>query len=104
MKFASRISRSPRPFDPDRGAEARDLFPDLPAEVLQVIEGTAGCAPYLKTLMEKEHAWLTPALDNPEEAVVALFAEARKLRTRIVSFEHGTSVQSRIQFWRTVAV
>ncbi|MBA86081.1 glutamine-synthetase adenylyltransferase [Thalassobius sp. S69A] len=77
MKFASRISRSPRPFDPDRGAEARDLFPDLPAEVLQVIEGTAGCAPYLKTLMEKEHAWLTPALDNPEEAVVALFAEAR---------------------------
>ncbi|THD74811.1 glutamine-synthetase adenylyltransferase [Thalassobius vesicularis] len=77
MNFASRITRSPRPFDPDRGAEARALFPGQPPEVMQVIAGTAGCAPYLKTLMEKERDWLPEALDDPEGAIQALFQAAR---------------------------
>lgn len=77
MTFASRITRSPRPFDPDRGAEARALFPDFAPELAQVIDGTAGCSPYLKSLMEKERAWLPAALEAPEQAVSDLFDAAR---------------------------
>jgi glutamate-ammonia-ligase adenylyltransferase len=77
MNFASRITRSPRPFDPDRGAETRALFPDFAPELASVIDGTAGCSPYLKSLMEKERDWLPVALDNPEQAVSDEFDRLR---------------------------
>ncbi|MDF1801251.1 glutamine-synthetase adenylyltransferase [Thalassovita sp.] len=77
MTFASRMTRSPRPFSPDRGAEARALFPELTPDVAQVIEGTAGCAPYLRTLMEKERDWVPQALDAPEQAITDLFTALR---------------------------
>ena len=75
MSFAARLTRSPRPFDPDRGAEAKDLFPDFSPEVSEVIIGTAGCSPYLKRLMEKEATWLPEALDAPEQALSAVFED-----------------------------
>ncbi|WP_319823625.1 glutamine-synthetase adenylyltransferase [Thalassovita sp.] len=77
MSFASRITRSPRPHDPDRGAEARALFPDLSPQVLAVLDGAAGCSPYLLTLMQKERDWLPQALEAPEQAVDDLFAATR---------------------------
>ena len=78
--FASRLTRSPLPFDAAAGADARARFADLPPELVQLIEGTAGCAPYLKALMEKEESWLRPALaDAPEAALAAEFARLRAL-------------------------
>jgi glutamate-ammonia-ligase adenylyltransferase len=79
MSFSSRISRSPLPFNPERGAELRGHYAGQSAPVLELIDGTAGCSPYLAGLMEKEHAWLAPALDDPEAAVQALFAELREV-------------------------
>lgn len=77
MSFASRLTRSPRPFDPERGAEAQELFPDFSPEVMEVVAGTAGCSPYLKRLMEKEAAWLPAALDAPEKALEDVFNDIR---------------------------
>jgi len=66
--FASRVTRSPRAFDPDRGREADALFAGLSAEVRAVMRGTGGCSPYLKALMEKETVWIAEALSCPEAA------------------------------------
>lgn len=77
MTFAARLTRSPRPFDSDRGEEARTLFPDFRPEVSEVIAGTAGCSPYLKRLMEKEADWLPGALEAPERAVDGVFDDIR---------------------------
>ncbi|MEO0655659.1 MAG: glutamine-synthetase adenylyltransferase, partial [Pseudomonadota bacterium] len=78
--FASRITRSPRPYDPDRGAEAQALFPDLQPELRAVIAGAGGCSPYLKSLMEREAQWAAVALTlAPETALEAVLAEAATL-------------------------
>ncbi len=74
MSFSSRLTRVPHAYDPDQGAEARALMSDLPAELGELIEGAAGCSPYLKSLIEKEHDWLNPAMEDPEAAIEAVFA------------------------------
>jgi len=68
------MTRCPRPHDPQAGAEARALFPDLAAEAAALIEGAAGCSPYLRTLCESEAAWLPGALEAPETAFDAILA------------------------------
>ncbi len=73
MDFLSRITRCPRPFEASQGAETAALFPGLSPELVQVVEGAAGCSPYLKTLAEKERDWLAEALVDPEVAIDELF-------------------------------
>lgn len=75
MDFSSRITRLPRPFEPEQGQEVRALFPDLGPDLANLIDGAAGCSPYLKTLMEKERDWLPEALDAPEAALDTLVAD-----------------------------
>ncbi|MEO1579262.1 MAG: glutamine-synthetase adenylyltransferase [Pseudomonadota bacterium] len=78
--FASRITRTPRAYEPDRGAEAAALFPDLPPETREVITGAGGCSPYLKGLMERETTWAAAALTGrPETALADLMAETARL-------------------------
>ncbi|MBD3802833.1 MAG: glutamine-synthetase adenylyltransferase [Thioclava sp.] len=75
MPFATRLTRAPLPFEPERAAEARALSGDLAPELCELLAGTAGCSPYLKGLMEKEADWLRPALaGNPEAALAEEFA------------------------------
>ncbi|QOL80346.1 bifunctional [glutamine synthetase] adenylyltransferase/[glutamine synthetase]-adenylyl-L-tyrosine phosphorylase [Pseudooceanicola spongiae] len=62
-------TRLPRPFDRDRGAEGRALFPDLSGDLAALIEGTAGCSPYLGALMAKERHWLPGAMVAPLAAL-----------------------------------
>ncbi|TMV89229.1 glutamine-synthetase adenylyltransferase [Thioclava sp. BHET1] len=70
MSFASRLTRCPIPFDPERGAEARARFDDCAPELRDLLEGTAGCSPFLKSSMEIEEAWLRAALAlSPEDAL-----------------------------------
>ncbi len=64
------VNRFPLPHDPESGASARALLPDLPAELSDLIAGTAGCSPYLATLMNRERDWLEEALTRaPEESL-----------------------------------
>ena len=83
MTFASRITRQPRAFDPDRGREALEVLPSLPPEIAGLLEGTAGSSPYLAGLIEKEAAWLEGALDaGPEAARDALLGASRAAEDR----------------------
>jgi [glutamine synthetase] adenylyltransferase / [glutamine synthetase]-adenylyl-L-tyrosine phosphorylase len=72
MSIASRLTRLPHAFDPDRGAEARAALPEAQGDIARLIEGAGGCSPYLKTLIEKESGWILPALDDPETALATL--------------------------------
>jgi [glutamine synthetase] adenylyltransferase / [glutamine synthetase]-adenylyl-L-tyrosine phosphorylase len=73
MSFAARLTRSPRPFDPDRATDVLRHFPDATGPMADLIAGTAGCSPFLAGLMSREAAWLTEAFDDPETAIAALF-------------------------------
>ncbi|MCG6902647.1 MAG: glutamine-synthetase adenylyltransferase [Rhodobacter sp.] len=76
MTFAARLSRSPIPFDAALGDEAAALFGDHGAELRALIAGTAGCSPYLKSLIEKEADWLNAALEQEPEAAFAASLDA----------------------------
>ncbi|TNF20510.1 MAG: glutamine-synthetase adenylyltransferase [Rhodobacteraceae bacterium] len=78
MDFASRITRLPRPFEPDRGTETRDMLPEVSGPLADLLAGAGGCSPYLKSLAEKERDWLPSAFDAPEEALDRLFDELRE--------------------------
>lgn len=75
MTFASRLTRCPIPFEPERGADAALPFADLSPELRALIAGTGGCSPYLSGLLTREAAWIAPALcGTPEAALEAEFA------------------------------
>ncbi|KPQ07617.1 MAG: glutamate-ammonia-ligase adenylyltransferase GlnE [Rhodobacteraceae bacterium HLUCCA12] len=68
--FASRLSRTPLAYDADAGADTASRFGDLAPELRDLLSGTAGCSPYLKTLMEHEEEWLRAILaESPEDAL-----------------------------------
>jgi glutamate-ammonia-ligase adenylyltransferase len=67
--------RCPVPYEPALGAEARALFLDLPKVQCDLIEGAAGCSPYLKGLMAKEADWLVGALRAPEASLDTVLAD-----------------------------
>lgn len=73
MSLSGRITRVPRPHDPDRAGEIRALFSDLAPELVALLSGAGGCSPYLKGVMEREAEWLREALgQSPEAAFDAL--------------------------------
>ncbi|WFE76098.1 hypothetical protein [Roseinatronobacter sp. S2] len=55
------ITRFPIPYDRAAGTEARALFPALTPQQADLIDGAAGCSPYLKTLMARERDWIEGA-------------------------------------------
>ena len=74
MTFTKRLTRSPRPFDTDRGADALVAMTGLDPDLTDLIVGAGGSSPYLLGLMQKEAAWLLPALQSPQAAVSDVFA------------------------------
>ena len=79
MDFASRITRLPRAYNIERGADSRACTPMLAGDLAALVEGAGGCSPYLSSLIEKEANWLASALDAPEGALQAEFDRLRKL-------------------------
>lgn len=69
--FAARLTRSPWPFDRDRGEEGARAVPRQPPEIRELLVGTAGCSPFLKAAMEREAEWLAAALAEAPERVLA---------------------------------
>jgi len=72
------MTRCPIAFEPDRGAEARALLPDLSGPEGDLIEGAGGCSPHLRALIESEHSWLAQALGAPEKAMDDILADVRE--------------------------
>ena len=75
MSFASQITRTPIPHNAMRGIEVAAHFPDVGPQLRSLIEGAAGCSPYLSAIMTRQAEWLTGAFDDPQVAVEQLFAE-----------------------------
>ncbi|GAA6165027.1 [glutamate--ammonia-ligase] adenylyltransferase [Pelagimonas sp. KU-00592-HH] len=75
MSFETRITRLPTAFDSERGDDTLALVPGLSGDLGKLVHGTAGCSPYLKSLIEKEKDWLPGAFDDPEAALATLFDE-----------------------------
>ena len=71
MTFA-KMTRCPRPFDPDRGADVLRAVPGLHGALAELIDGAAGCSPYLADLIRAEAAWVPAALDDPGQAVAEI--------------------------------
>lgn len=69
MTLTQRITRLPRAFDPERGAQAQQLVPALSGDSAALIAGAAGTAPYLEELIAREKDWLPAAFDDPEAAL-----------------------------------
>lgn len=70
MSLASRITRAPRPFDPDRGDEALAALPCSGA-TRDLIHGTASSSPYLHGLILKHADWLSDTLSRDPDAALA---------------------------------
>ncbi len=80
MSFAARLTRTPIPYEPERGADAAALFGGLPPEVREVIAGAAGSSPYLDGLLLRERDWAEAALaGTPEDALAAELAAVAAL-------------------------
>ena len=75
MSIAARMTRCPRPYDPDRGAEAAAHLPGLAPGLTELVTGAGGCSPYLAGLIAREAEWIAPALEAPEAALDTLCAE-----------------------------
>jgi len=78
MNFASQITRTPIPHNPERGAEVGAHFPAADPKLQALIVGTAGCSPYLSAQMTRQAAWLMQAFQDPETAVQLLFSELQQ--------------------------
>ena len=65
------VCKSPIPFDPERGQEARALYPEFPQNLQDLIGGAAGCSPYLGHLLQREQVWLRDRAGQDLQAVFA---------------------------------
>ncbi|MGR3722277.1 bifunctional [glutamine synthetase] adenylyltransferase/[glutamine synthetase]-adenylyl-L-tyrosine phosphorylase [Abyssibius alkaniclasticus] len=77
MTSLAQAKPSPIPHDAARGALARARFADLPGDLPALIEGVAGCSPYLDALLSREAEWLASIANTPlaEVLAAALVAE-----------------------------
>ncbi len=77
MSFAARLRRCPIAFDAEAGRAVRAALPELAPETGDLVEGAAGCSPFLAGLLTAEADWLQPALTRaPEEVQAETLAEA----------------------------
>ncbi len=73
--LSNRIARAPRVHDPERGDEALALVPDLPAQAVELVRGTAGSSPYLCDLICRDAEWVAETLAaSPEETMETILA------------------------------
>ena len=70
MSFASRLTRCPIPYEPERAADIVQRFTAQPVEIIELLQGTAGCSPYLAGLIAREADWLEQALSGTPEAAL----------------------------------
>ena len=71
MYTLENVTAGPIPYNEIRGAEARAMFDGLPENLTDLIEGTAGCSPYLDLLMRREADWLRGIVGGDLDAVFA---------------------------------
>lgn len=71
MSFASRLNRCPIPYEPERAMDVAARFGALAPDLRALLVGTAGCSPFLGTLMLRDADWLEGALQRAPEQVLS---------------------------------
>ncbi|WBU59532.1 glutamine-synthetase adenylyltransferase [Paracoccus albus] len=71
MSFADHITRLPIAHDHARADEAKSLFSGFNGQLTQLLSATAGCSPYLFSLMSKEADWLADTLQSTGDGIVS---------------------------------
>lgn len=94
--LTSRIVSAPRPFDADAAARLRgdlgDVYHDLPEAARKLVDGAAGCSPYLKRLMMRRAGDLAGLFARaPEDVLDEAMRAARDL-----AHDAGADEQMRI--------
>ncbi|MEM9580342.1 MAG: glutamine-synthetase adenylyltransferase [Pseudomonadota bacterium] len=82
MTIEEQITRSPIPYDAEKGAAAVQCFGDFGPRTRDLIAGAAGCSPYLDTLIERHADWLTQALDAPDKALQDVHERSRQTEAK----------------------
>ncbi|EKE45118.1 Glutamate-ammonia-ligase adenylyltransferase [Oceaniovalibus guishaninsula JLT2003] len=78
MTFADRITRLPRPHEPDRAKDALASCPSMPSPLGDLLVGAAGSSPHLADLIRREAQWIAAALqDAPERALRSALDDLR---------------------------
>ena len=67
----------PIPYDTDRAAEVAPLYESASGDWPRIVEGVAGCSPYLKGILERHSEWMHGALTAPDQAVTDIFKVLR---------------------------
>ncbi len=76
MALLDGITRVPRPFEPDRGAEVSGALP-VSGVAAELVAGVGGTSPHLANLLTREASWLGEALEGEAGVVVdGIVAEA----------------------------
>ncbi|NOX39958.1 MAG: glutamine-synthetase adenylyltransferase [Alphaproteobacteria bacterium] len=70
MSLISKTTLAPISFEPALGREAAACLPDAPANVQKLLNGVGGCSPYLRGLIQREHAWLAQVLPLSPDQVL----------------------------------
>ena len=71
MSLIRRLKSAPIPYESEIGEEVAALYDGAAPELAELIAGTAGCSPYLATLLKREAAWLREAAEEEPEAALA---------------------------------
>lgn len=79
MSLCKNISRMPRAYDRELGAETRAAVPGATGDLASLIEGAAGSSPYLRALIESEAEWLLEAADDPDAAIASCISDLAAL-------------------------
>ncbi len=74
--FADRLTRMPRAHDRDAARAMQTAFADVAPDLRDLLAATAGCSPYLQSLMQRQGGWLRDALRQSPEAVLADLLDA----------------------------
>ncbi|MBI6629830.1 [protein-PII] uridylyltransferase family protein [Pontibaca salina] len=74
MSLSRQMTRCPRPYDAELGADARAALPDADRPLGDLLAGAGGSSPYLKHLIKREADWLGGATDDPDRALADLMS------------------------------
>lgn len=75
MSLSRQMTRCPRPFDAEMGAEARAALPGADGALGDLLAGAGGSSPYLKDLIVREAGWLAASADDPDSAFANLMTD-----------------------------
>lgn len=77
--LVTRMTRLPRPYDPDLGRDVMQAVPQLTGDMARLACGAGGSSPFLAGLLQREGAWFAEAAEETGDALKAMSGELTAL-------------------------